>query len=62
MSAHGDYDDLFKFLGGQDPEKLKQLFLVHGEFEVQKDLFERLQRKGFENVIIPEMHNEYELV
>jgi metallo-beta-lactamase family protein len=61
MSAHGDYDDLLKFMGNQDSEKLRQVFLVHGEFEVQKDFYERLQRKGFENVIIPEMHNEYEI-
>lgn len=61
MSAHGDYDDLLKFIACQDPGKLKQLYLVHGEFDVQKDFFERLQRKGYENVIIPEMHNEYEL-
>jgi metallo-beta-lactamase family protein len=61
MSAHGDYDDLLKFIGGQEGNNLKQLFLVHGELEVQKDFFERLQRKGYENVIIPEMHNQYQL-
>ena len=35
MSAHGDYEDLLHFLSGQDPARVKQLFLVPGEYEVQ---------------------------
>jgi metallo-beta-lactamase family protein len=61
MSAHGDYDDLTQFVRCQDAGKVKKVFLVHGEYDVQKDLAERLQRKGFENVLIPGMHNEYDL-
>lgn len=61
MSAHGDYDDLTRFVSCQDAEKVKKIFLVHGEYDVQKDFAERLQRKGFENVLIPGMHNEYDL-
>jgi metallo-beta-lactamase family protein len=61
LSAHGDYDDLLQFLSGQNAEKVKKVFLVHGEHEVQKDFAERLNRKGFEQVEIPGMHNEYRL-
>ena len=61
MSAHGDYDDLLKFVSCQEPEKVKNIFLVHGEYDVQKDFAERLQRRGFENVCIPAMHHEVEL-
>jgi metallo-beta-lactamase family protein len=57
MSAHGDYDDLCQFLACQDPKKVKRLFLVHGEYNVQQDFKTRLQRKGFD-VEIPEMHYE----
>ena len=36
MSAHGDYEDLSQYLSSQDPNKVKQLFLVHGEYNVQE--------------------------
>ena len=36
MSAHGDYNDLCQFLACQDPKKVKKLFIVHGEYEVQQ--------------------------
>lgn len=58
MSAHGDYDDLCQFLACQDPRKVKRLFLVHGEYEVQQAFQERLLRKGFDEVTIPELHAE----
>jgi len=61
MSAHGDYQDLFQFLACQDVKKVQQLFLVHGEYDVQKAFRQRLQNKGFENVEIPEIHAEIEL-
>ncbi len=58
MSAHGDYDDLCQFLACQNPALVKTLFLVHGEYDVQQDFAERLRRKGFKDVMIPEMHFE----
>lgn len=58
MSAHGDYDDLCQFLACQDPAMVQTLFLVHGEYEVQQDFARRLVRKGFKEVVIPEMHYE----
>ena len=61
MSAHGDYDDLCQFLACQQPRQVKKLFLVHGEYPVQKDFKERLIRKGFLDVEIPELHQEFGL-
>jgi len=58
MSAHGDYEDLSQFLACQDPAQVKRLFLVHGEYEVQQAFRERLMRKGFNDVEIPELHAE----
>lgn len=58
MSAHGDYDDLCQFLSCQDPKHVKRLFLVHGEYNVQQDFRQRLSKKGFVDVEIPEMHYE----
>ena len=61
MSAHGDYDDLCQFLACQNPNLVEQLFLVHGEYDVQQDFKNRLIHKGFKNVVIPELHWEIKL-
>ncbi|MGM9479139.1 MBL fold metallo-hydrolase RNA specificity domain-containing protein [Pedobacter sp. GSP4] len=61
MSAHGDYEDLLHFLSCQDPAKVKQLFLVHGEYEVQQHFATRLKNAGFKHVAIPEYHQEFVL-
>lgn len=61
MSAHGDYEDLLHFLSGQDPAKVKELFLVHGEYEVQQHFKKTLNDKGFMNVEIPYQHQRIEL-
>jgi metallo-beta-lactamase family protein len=58
MSAHGDYEDLSQWLASQDPRQVKQLFLVHGEFDVQQEFRRRLIKKGFSHVQIPERHFE----
>lgn len=61
MSAHGDYEDLLHFLSCQDPAKVKQLFLVHGEYEVQQHFSKTLNEKGFMHVEIPYQHQRIEL-
>jgi metallo-beta-lactamase family protein len=58
MSAHGDYEDLSQFLACQDAKKVKKVFIVHGEYDVQQAFRERLIRKGFLDVEIPERHYE----
>ncbi|MGV8878061.1 MAG: MBL fold metallo-hydrolase RNA specificity domain-containing protein [Sphingobacteriaceae bacterium] len=56
MSAHGDYEDLLRFLKVQDPIKVKKVFLVHGEYPVQLNFKEKLNRGGFLSVEIPIQH------
>lgn len=58
MSAHGDYEDLSQFLACQDAGSVRKIFLVHGEQDVQEDFKERLLRKGYHDIEIPEMHYE----
>ena len=58
MSAHGDYEDLFQWLACQDPRKVKKLFLVHGEYDVQIAFKNRLLKKDFFDIEIPERHYE----
>jgi metallo-beta-lactamase family protein len=57
MSAHGDYEDMLKWLECQKPEHIKQLFLVHGEYDVQQSFAQRIRQKGFAHVAIPEQHS-----
>lgn len=61
MSAHGDYEDLLKFLSCQDAAKVKQLFLVHGEPHVQENFASKLLQEGFQNIAIPYQHQRIEL-
>lgn len=58
MSAHGDYEDLSQFLACQEPRDVKRLFLVHGEYNVQQQFRQRLLKKGFTDIEIPELHYE----
>jgi len=62
MSAHGDYSDLLQFLSCQDASKVKQLFLVHGEYDVQQVFKEKLYAAGFKNVEIPDRHQSFDLL
>ncbi|MDR3678684.1 MAG: MBL fold metallo-hydrolase [Flavipsychrobacter sp.] len=58
MSAHADYDDLLKWLSCQNAEQVQNIYLVHGEYDVQQAFREKLLRKGFKHVSIPCLHEE----
>ena len=53
LSAHGDYQEMIRFLSCQDKEKVKTIFLVHGETEAKVFFKEKLLAAGFKNIIIP---------
>lgn len=59
MSAHADYNDLSQYLATQDPLEVKRVFVVHGEPEVQAEFKRRLIKKGFKDVEIPVLHQEF---
>lgn len=61
MSAHGDYEDLSQWLACQNPREVKKMFLVHGEYDVQIALKQRLVNKDFLDVEIPARHQEFGL-
>ncbi|MFI5451171.1 MBL fold metallo-hydrolase RNA specificity domain-containing protein [Pedobacter sp. UC225_61] len=61
MSAHGDYEDLLRFMSCQNPAKVKKVFLVHGDYDVQQIFAQKLIAKGFLNVEIPDRHQEFDL-
>lgn len=52
-SAHADYKEMLATLRCQDADKVKQLFLVHGEYEAQLKFKETLHLNGFKVISIP---------
>jgi len=61
MSAHGDYDDLLQFISDQDATRVKKIFLVHGEYEVQQHFSQKILARGFTSVEIPYQHQKVEI-
>jgi len=61
FSGHGDLNDLLDFVGHQSPSTLKKLFLVHGEENAMLDFKGTLEEKGYENIVIPEKGEGFEL-
>ena len=61
MSAHADCDDLSQYMSCQEADKVKAVFLVHGEYKVQQEFAAKLERKEFTKVEIPAQHSVYEL-
>ncbi len=60
-SAHADYEEMLNYLSCQNAAKVKKTFLVHGDFDVQKDWKEKLLLKGFKNIEIPELKSTWNL-
>ncbi len=61
FSGHGDRADLMKFVEMQSPEKLKKLFLVHGEESSMVSFKETLAEAGYNQVEIPRKGDSYQL-
>jgi metallo-beta-lactamase family protein len=60
-SGHGDYREMIKYLGCQDPDALEKVFLVHGEYETQKRYSEHLSEAGFRKIEIPAQGSVFEI-
>lgn len=52
-SAHGDYKEMIQYLSCQDKKQVKNLFLVHGEYDTQLNFKEKLIDEGFRHIQIP---------
>jgi metallo-beta-lactamase family protein len=60
-SAHADYADIAKFLMCQDKEKIKRIFLVHGEKRVMEQLKKDLEELGYPEIELPAFRLSYEV-
>jgi metallo-beta-lactamase family protein len=52
-SAHADRGELVRFLSCQRPEKVRQLFLVHGVERALLGLKDLFMQQGFKDIAIP---------
>jgi metallo-beta-lactamase family protein len=53
LSAHADYSEMIRFLSCQDKNKVRTIFLVHGESNSKIAFKDKLLKEGFTNVVIP---------
>ena len=61
FSAHGDHNEMLKYLDSMNRDKLKKVFLVHGDIERQKIFAKALIENNFKSVEIPEFGQEFKL-
>ena len=47
------------FYLARTPKKVEKVYLVHGEYDVQCNFQNKLIKKGFDFVEIPDIHQEY---
>ncbi|MDD4067119.1 MAG: MBL fold metallo-hydrolase [Bacilli bacterium] len=59
FSCHADQLELLNFVG--EYEKLKHIFLVHGEIEQQKILYQKIQEKFGYSIEIPDLGDAFDL-
>jgi metallo-beta-lactamase family protein len=59
FSAHADYEEMTKWLDAIDTSRLKKIFLVHGEGDVQKFFQQYLGEHGYKNVQIVKYGETY---
>ncbi len=56
FSGHGDYNEMIEFLSCQKPERVKEVFLVHGEYETQIAFKLKLEKAGYRKIHIPALY------
>jgi metallo-beta-lactamase family protein len=61
FSAHADQTGLLKYIDASGPDKIKNIFIVHGEPEESLPLQKIITGKGYKNVVYPKIGEEFEL-
>ena len=61
FSAHADQNGLLDYLKFSPPDKLKNIFIVHGEEEQAIPLREKIIRKGYPFVYFPKKRDVFEV-
>jgi metallo-beta-lactamase family protein len=61
FSAHADRHDILDYIRATPPEKLKNIFLVHGEEENSNSLIDAIRSQGYKNVHYPQFDSTCEI-
>ena len=61
FSAHADKNELRKYVSLFDKNKIKKIFLVHGEPDQQKIFRDDLLSMGYKNIEVPARGDEFEI-
>ncbi|MGB8321255.1 MAG: MBL fold metallo-hydrolase [Ignavibacteriaceae bacterium] len=61
FSAHADQKGLLDYLKFSPPDKLKNIFIVHGEEEQANPLKEKILNKGYRSVYFPKKGDVFEI-
>ncbi len=59
FSGHADQSGLLSFIKNQQIDKLKKVFLTHGEEESMLEFSQEIQKIGFKEVILPAKNETY---
>lgn len=62
LSGHADYREMMRYVGCQKKQRVKRLFLVHGEAKAQETFRQALLHDGWKDVHIADFREEVELV
>lgn len=60
-SSHADYEEIFTYFTCLNKKKIKRIFLVHGEKEVQEVFKTKLETKGYHHIDIPAWGDAFQL-
>lgn len=61
FSSHPGKGEILEYIKACEPEKLKQLFLVHGDEKNLEAMKVTLEEMGLNNIEVPDMTDEYRL-
>jgi metallo-beta-lactamase family protein len=61
MSAHADQPEMIEYLSSQEKDRLKKIFLVHGDMDRQVAFREALVNEGYDHVVIPAIGDVFKL-
>ena len=61
LSAHADSNELTDYCNNLEKKKLKNIFLVHGDYDQQQKFSDRLKSIGFEKISIPSRGDVFEI-
>lgn len=61
FSAHADMSELVDYIAINNPLDLTKIFINHGEYLQSSNLKRLLKRKGFKDIVIPQVNEEFEL-